>query len=253
MAEPESPEPARPPVIARMICPVIPNDVTARRELEEDLQQMGCIGLITRPWNLRNDEIIRELVEGAPNQYELTVRGRKVAWTEDVWARVYSFRKYGQAWAGKGEKYAVGKFHSPPHSKEGYAILDCIEERHRQILDFLIPIIYPGKPTRVTVMVANTIFKALEDRVVHWGRIMHLVVTKLTNQVKKSKYNPLSPYMFHLYKFGEVLTPEESAIYDTGCELLKYGLTHELQEERNVRQGCPRHVTSGRPDVRTDG
>jgi hypothetical protein len=94
MAAPESPEPARPLVIAQMICPVIPTDETARKKLEEDLQRMGCRGLITRPWNLRNDEIILELVEGAPNQYELTVRGRKVAWTEDVWAHVYSFRKY---------------------------------------------------------------------------------------------------------------------------------------------------------------
>jgi hypothetical protein len=100
-------------------------------------------------------------------------------------------------------------------------------------LEFLIPIPYPGKPTRVTVTVANTIFGGMEERVVHWGRILALVVTKLTDQVKKNKYSPLSPYLFYLYRYGEVLTPEEVTIYETGCKLLKYGLTHELQEDQH--------------------
>jgi hypothetical protein len=75
MADPDSPKSAKPLVIARMICPVIPVDPTTRKELEEDLQQLGCIGLLARPWDLRNDEIIEELVTETPNQYELTLRG----------------------------------------------------------------------------------------------------------------------------------------------------------------------------------
>lgn len=55
------------------------------------------------------------------------------------------------------------------------------------MLEFLIPILYPEKPTRVTVMVANTIFGAMEGRTVHWGKILARVVVKLVEHVTSGK------------------------------------------------------------------
>lgn len=106
---------------------------------------------------------------GVPNQYELTVRGRPVAWTKDTWAEVYSFQKGGSNLASRTDKFLAGKFVRPTNPKEGFALINCQNERDRRVLEFLIPIMYPEKPTWITVMVANTIFGAMEGRMVHWG------------------------------------------------------------------------------------
>ena len=44
--------------------------------------------------------------------------------------------------------------------KDGYAVSDCKDFRAKQVLEFLIPIMYPEKPTRVTMTVGNTIWSA---------------------------------------------------------------------------------------------
>ena len=157
-------------VSARVISPAIPDSPELHKQLEEDLTRLGCVGLLHRPWNLKSEEMIQELLHGVPNQYELTLRGRPVAWTEDIWADVYQFRKSGNGLASRTDRFVAGKFTGTANPKDGFAISECKDERHRRILEFLIPILYPEKPTRVTITVANTIFGAMENRVVHWGR-----------------------------------------------------------------------------------
>jgi len=150
-----------------MVCPAIPSNPIIRKQLEEDLAKIGCLGLIQRPWNLRSDEMVQELIIGVLNQYELTVRGQSATWNEDIWTDVYEFKKTRSGLAFQIDKYANGKFLNPVNTKERYAISDCRNDRHRRVLEFLISILYSEKCTRVTVTVANTIFGALEDRVVH--------------------------------------------------------------------------------------
>lgn len=77
------------------------------------------------------------------------------------------FRQTGNEWISCGNKFVAGKFWSLAHAKEGFAITDCVDERHGQILEFLIPIFYSEKPTRVMVTIANIIFGAMEGRIVH--------------------------------------------------------------------------------------
>ena len=41
------------------------------------------------------------------------------------------------------------------------------------MLEFVVPILYPEKPTRMTVTVANTVFGALSGvRLVNWGIVL---------------------------------------------------------------------------------
>jgi len=70
--------------MARMVFPAIPFDLSIWKQLEEDLAKIGRIGLLQRPWNLRSDEMVQELIVGVLNQYELTVRGQLAAWNEDI-------------------------------------------------------------------------------------------------------------------------------------------------------------------------
>ena len=53
---------------------VVPKTPTARRELEEDLERIGCAGLLNKLWNIKDEGMVRELLEGAPNQFDHIVR-----------------------------------------------------------------------------------------------------------------------------------------------------------------------------------
>jgi len=57
--------------------------------------------------------------------------------------------------------------------------LATVVTRGKRVLEFLILILYPEKPTQVTITVANTIFGALEDRFVHWRQVIASMVGKL--------------------------------------------------------------------------
>jgi len=171
-----------------------------------------------------------------------------MAWIEDVWTKVYSFKKIGSGLATWTDKYANGKFQSPTNAKEGYAISDCKNNRHRWVLKFLIPLMYPEKPTCVTVIVASTILGAPEDRVVHWGRIITAIVAKFVEHVLRSKLSPFSSNLFHLYHHKEVLNNTEVMAYDTRAEILKYGLIDEI-EMGNLESKSEEELSKERQDI----
>ena len=61
-------------VSLKVMVPVILKTPIARRELEEDLTRIRCVGLLNKPWNIKDEGLVRELVEGAPNQFDHTIR-----------------------------------------------------------------------------------------------------------------------------------------------------------------------------------
>ncbi len=71
-------------VTGRMVCPTIPERLRERSQLEDDLSEIGCVGLFLQPWTVKNNRMIQELIVGASNQYKLTVRGRPSSWTDEV-------------------------------------------------------------------------------------------------------------------------------------------------------------------------
>ena len=69
--------------------------------------------------------------------------------------------------AFRTDRFIDGKFSTCVNPKDGYTVLECKDVRARRILEFLVPILYPGKLTQVTITVENTIFGALsEERLV---------------------------------------------------------------------------------------
>ena len=46
--------------------------------------------------------------------------------------------------------------------KDGYSVGDYQNARQCRVLEFLVPIVHPHKPTRVTITLGNTIFGALD-------------------------------------------------------------------------------------------
>jgi hypothetical protein len=75
--------------------------------------------------------------------------------------------------ANREDDFVQGKFEGAVNPKDGYAIEDCIDERNCRLLQFLVLILHPKKPTRVTITLANTIFGALRgDQKVDKARII---------------------------------------------------------------------------------
>jgi len=208
----------------RKIVPVIPMGDGEKEQLVEDLTSMGCPGFLSKPWGFREETMVRELIAGPSNEFDGQLRGRPEQWTEETWRDVYGFRSGGQGMAGRKEDYYRGKFRGVVNPKDGYAVEDCIDARHRRLLAFLIPILYPDKPTRVTITLGNLIFGALTGkRRVDWGRIIFDLVAQLASRVGKSRATPISPYLFHLYHANELLSVTEQKTWEQLELLLSYG------------------------------
>ena len=94
----------------KALVPVVPKTLTVRPKLEEDLERIGCAGLLNKLWNLKDEGLVRELVEGNPNQFYHTVQGKPEKWTALVWREAYGFKLEGYGWASQTDKYIVGQF-----------------------------------------------------------------------------------------------------------------------------------------------
>ena len=222
----------KPMISARALSPVIPTSLLDRQQLQEDLSRMGCLGLYERPWSLKSDEMVQELVSGPPNQFEKTLRGHPPDWTADMWADVYGCAKSGHGLGSRKDKQVHEMFHHGISSKDGFSVSDCKNARHRRVLEFLVPILYPEKPTRVTITIANTIFGALGERKVSWGVVIQGAVSKLAEGIlSRGRTSVISPYLFHLYKFYDILTVNELCAYNSALNLQLYNLSAEYEKE----------------------
>ena len=145
----------------RSVVPAVPKDEGEKLQLIEDLAQIGCEGLFAHPWSLRSDEMVQEFSQMRSNEWEGTIRRDPGRWTTETWAKVYYFLKEGRGYALRIDKFATGKFSTLINPKDGYVVADCEDPRERRVSEFIVPILYPKKPIRITVTLSNTIFGAL--------------------------------------------------------------------------------------------
>ena len=188
----------------------IPKSTKDRKLLEEDLRRIRCHGLMGKPWGLRMDDLVVELLGEKDNRWHGTVRQAPEKWSTKEWRKVYGFAREGEGMVSRTNRFIDGKFSGRVNSKDGYAVVDCKEPRARRVLEFLVPLLYPEKPTRVTITVGNTIFEALSgERPVDWGVVVKDLVQRLLSGMGRSKTMPICPYVFHLYQAHELLLPAE--------------------------------------------
>ena len=134
--------------------------------------------------------------------------------------------------------------------KDGYSVSDCRVDRHRRLLEFMIPIVHPDKPTRVTITIGNTIFDALDGgREVDWGVVFRDMVQRLAKGVGKPKPTPICPFLFHLYKGQGLLTADEDLDYRTAKEMAGYRITPDpdSQPRSDKDELTPAPAPSPRP------
>ena len=210
----------------------IPKSAKDRELLEEDLRRIGCHSLKEKPWGLCMEEMVVELLGNKDNRWHKTVRQAPEKWTAKEWRKVYGFANEGEGMASRTNRFIDGKFSAWVNPKDGFAVADCKEARARRVVEFLVPLLYPEKPTRVTIMVGNTIFGALSrERPVDWGLVMKDLVQRLFSGMDKSKATPICPYVFHLYQLHEVLLPAEKKEYRIKEALLKHNVESEGEKD----------------------
>ena len=116
--------------------------------------------------------------------------------------------------------------------KDGCAVVDCKEPRARRVLEFMVPLLYPEKSTRVTITVGNTIFGALSgERPIDWGVVVKDLVQRLLSGMERSKATSICPYVFHLYHSQELLLLAEKKEYRIKEALLKHNVESEGEED----------------------
>ena len=187
---------------------------------------------MARPWGLRMEDMVVELIGDKDNRWEGTVRQAPKRWTVKEWQKVYGFARGGEGMASWTDRFIDGRFSGRVNPKDGYAVVDCKEPRARRVLEFLVPLLYPEKPTRVTITVGNTIFGALSgERSVDWGIVVKDLVQRLPSGMGKSKATPICPYVFYLYHSHELLLLAEKKEYRTKEALLKYNVESEGEED----------------------
>ena len=180
---------------------------------------------------------------------------------------MYGFAREGESMASRTDRFIDGKFSGQVNPKDRYVVVDCKEPRARKVLEFLVPLLYTEKPTRVTIMVGNTIFGALSGkRLVDWRVVVKDLVQRLLSGMGRSKATPICPYIFHLYQTHELLLPaqkeyrikeallkhnveskgeedpespkdseEEESSKDSECESLTFGKIREIQKQDAAR------------------
>ena len=139
----------------------IPKSAKDRELLDDDLRRIGCHGLMGKPWGLRMEDLVVELLGEKDNRWHGTVRQAPEKWTAKEWRKVYGFAREGEGMASWTDRFIDGKFSEQVNPKDEYVVVDCKEPRARKVLEFMVPLLYPEKPSRVTITVGNTIFRAL--------------------------------------------------------------------------------------------
>jgi hypothetical protein len=216
------------PIPIKALIPAIPKDEGELQELAEDLRVMGCEGLLAKPWNLRSEDTLREFKYERGNQWDHTQRRDPENWTPDVWNRVYGFpRGISEGWVGRRDGLFAGKFRGDADPKEGFHPANCRSKRDKRVLEFLLPILNPDKPKRISLTMANTLFGAMFGiRPVNWGILIHDVVARALPHIGR-KPSFLSPFILHLYQHYELLLPDEEALIMIASDEVAYKLIPE--------------------------
>ena len=177
-------------------------------------------------------DLVMELLGEKDNWWHGTVRQAPERWTAKEWRKVYGFAKEGKGMTSRTDRFIDGRFSSRVNPKDGYVVVDCKEPRARRVLEFLVPLLYPEKPTRVTIMVGNTIFGALSgERPVDWGIVVKDLVQRLLSEMGRSKATRICPYVFHLYHSHEFLLLAKKKEYRIKEALLKHKVESEGEED----------------------
>ena len=194
--------------------------------------------------------MIREQKAKRSNIFDGTVRDRSEEWTARVWREVYNFLPGGGGMANRTDQYLEGKFLHEADPKDGFPVRKCRDAQECRILEFLVSIVHPDKPTRVTRTLGNTVFGALGgERPVDWAKIFAELVNQLVGAAGKTKPTPICPFLYYLYESKGLLIEDEETDYRVAEELTRYRITLDRDPDSDsevlrITGPAPPHVAA---------
>ena len=94
----------------KAVVPGIPKSAKDRKLVDEDLRRIGCLGFMGKPWGLRMEDLVVELLGEKDNRWHGTVRQAPEKWTAKEWWKVYGFAREGEGMASWTDRFIDGKF-----------------------------------------------------------------------------------------------------------------------------------------------
>ena len=154
--------------------------------------------------------------------------------------------------ANRTDKFVEGKFLHDVNPKDGFPVREYRNDWEHRVLEFLVPIVHPDKPTWVTRTLDNTIFGALTgDRPVDWAKVFMDLVNRLVDGAGKSKPTPICPFLYHLYESQGLLTEEKETDYRATQKLIRYRITPERDAESDHESERVQVITAPAPQQPT--
>src|SRR5450759_5230755 len=97
----------------------------------------------------------------------------------------------------RGDNRLKGFFAGKIDEKEGWSVDQCVDDGMRRLFYFLIPILNPEKPKRVTVKLGSTIAAALMGTLaVNWASIIIDLMRRQVGNLRGAKEISLSTYLY---------------------------------------------------------
>jgi hypothetical protein len=138
-----------------------PNTASGFTGLEQSLKQMGLEKLLFLLWNIQSDSYVKGFVPNAPAQSLFEeVRGDRNK-LEDIEfiGQAFQCRTEGQKFLLQRSRLSDRYFHGAKNQSHGWRLNQCNNTKLFVVLQFLIPILHPKKPTFCPMSLANTVIK----------------------------------------------------------------------------------------------
>jgi hypothetical protein len=203
----------------KRILPAIPMHAGDFEELIKDLKTIGCSGLFGRVWDVQDADMLAEIGGGAmEDAFRTTIRAKFGNWTREHWRETYNFpdREEDLEAGGKGDTEWVKDRFTYLSDHDGFKVTDCVNPREQRLLEYVVPILNPEKPTTLTVTLAREILSALHRRKkINWAYLVHRNIQKMARTMGSKKGCALAPFLYHLYEKNGCITSTERKRLET--------------------------------------
>lgn len=79
--------------------------------------QISCHGFLPHPWNLKDEEMVQELMGDHSSKWNWTMRALPSKWSFKLWRKTYGFSKEGEGPTSRTDKFGQGMFSNPVNPK----------------------------------------------------------------------------------------------------------------------------------------
>jgi hypothetical protein len=211
---------------------------TPNPRLERNLKDLRLDGLLGKPWIVKINSVVQDFYKWEESVTEGSIRGNLEAWTSEFVAKLYSLDTEGEEdWMKEEVDWEEYFDIASCDPKTGWKVEHCKNPELRDLFAFLLPILYPTKPHRITKGFATTLLWAWKfDRKVNWAAIFVKNIQKLVAALHPDKHTYLCPFIAHGYSQAQVFTPVEESDYDQAEAAWTFQLIVKQEEAEEIEE-----------------